>query len=263
MSLAKRLKRHLRPYLPSGRALRDVQDRALRRVRLRRTRDPWPLIHDDSLAYGSVLPLAIADVMLDQPDFTFVQIGAYDGVAHEDLGKVIERRNLRGVLVEPQPGAFARLEELYRDRPGVTLLNAAIDQTRGTRKLYVPPRGDTQVASFTPRHVMKYGFAQRELVVHDVECLTVEDAMGRAGLESIDLLQIDAEGYDHEILRGVDFTRIRPAIIRFEHRHVPPREMEACLRRLAAHGYRFLCEPNDVIALRRPDTGEAPCARAA
>lgn len=258
MSFLKRVKRHVRPFLPSGKGLQRLQDRLLRKARLRRTRDPLPLIMDSGLAYGSVLPLAISDVLLDKPDFTFLQIGAYDGVAHDDLGDVISRRRLRGVLVEPQPEVFKRLESLYGDSDHLTLVNAAIDRQPGTREFYIPPRDCTQTASFNAEHVMKYGFARHELIVHNVECLTIEGVLERAGVDSIDLLQIDAEGYDHEILKGVDFSRFRPALIRFEHRHVPPAEIDACLARLAGYGYRFFCEANDVIAIQteRPATAK-------
>ena len=57
---------------------------------------------------------------------TFLQIGAFDGVGDDDLRELIWRHRLRGVLVEPQPAAFARLKETYAEQPDVTLLQAAI-----------------------------------------------------------------------------------------------------------------------------------------
>jgi hypothetical protein len=69
-------------------------------------------------------------------------------------------------------------------------------------------------------------------------------------LESVDILQIDAEGYDGQILLSIDFGRIRPAIVRFEYRNMPPRDADACLAYLARFGYRFLLEPRDIIAVR-------------
>ena len=71
-----------------------------------------------------------------------------------------------------------------------------------------------------------------------------------AGLERVDLVQIDAEGFDWPIIRSIDFARLRPAIIRFEYRNMPARDADACLELLAAHGYRFLIEPRDIIAHR-------------
>jgi hypothetical protein len=83
----------------------------------------------------------------------------------------------------------------------------------------------------------------------------VASALQLAGLESVDLIQIDAEGYDWPIIWSIDFDRVRPAIVRFEYRNMPPNDADACLAHLAAHGYRFLLERRDIIALR---TAEAP-----
>ncbi|TWT78157.1 hypothetical protein Pla123a_09470 [Posidoniimonas polymericola] len=249
MSLLRLFKRQTGFLMPSGAGLRRGQDRLLHRLGLRRTRDPLPLITDPKLTYGSVLPLAISDALHDQPDFTFLQIGAYDGLAHDDLHGVIARHALRGVLVEPHPSAFSRLKSLHGDDRRLTLLNAAIDHRAGTRELYSPPRADTQLASFDPSHVMRAGFGRDELNTHQVDCLTIDDALRLGGLQEVDLLHINAGGHDHEILASLDLDRVRPSLIRFEHRFAPRGELNACLARLSRYGYRFHAEPHSVIAI--------------
>jgi hypothetical protein len=82
----------------------------------------------------------------------------------------------------------------------------------------------------------------------------VARALQVAGLESVDLIQIDAEGYDWPIIRSIDFDRVRPAIVRFEYRNMLPSDADACLAHLAAHGYRFLLEPR----YYRPSHGQGP-----
>src|SRR5579864_2855167 len=45
-------------------------------------------------------------------EFTFIQVGAFDGVSTDPLRKYIQTCGWRGVLVEPQPGPAAQLREL-------------------------------------------------------------------------------------------------------------------------------------------------------
>ena len=41
---------------------------------------------------------------------------------------------------------------------------------------------------------------------------------------SIDLLQIDTEGFDYEVLKMFDFNTYRPVIIQYEHFHLSMEE---------------------------------------
>ena len=66
----------------------------------------------------------VADELLRNPRMTFLQIGAFDGLGLDDLHDLVIRHRLRGVMVEPQPEAFVRLQNTYRHQPQVTLLQA-------------------------------------------------------------------------------------------------------------------------------------------
>jgi hypothetical protein len=81
-----------------------------------------------------------------------------------------------------------------------------------------------------------------------------ESARAALSTEHVDVIQIDAEGYDWPIIRSIDFARLRPRILRFEYRHMRPNDAAACLLYLAGHGYRFVVESRDIIA----HIGDAP-----
>ncbi len=173
---------------------------------------------------------------MTNPRMTFLQIGAFDGVGEDDLRELVTTHNLRGVMVEPQPAAFARLQQTYRNQRQVTLLQAAIAETEGTRELYCHQSHASMAASFDRQHLRKHGIPDRDIVARPVPCHTVESALRVAGLANVDLIQIDAEGYDWPIMRSIDFTRIRPRMIRFEYRHMPDADADACLAHLASQG---------------------------
>jgi FkbM family methyltransferase len=233
--------------LEARRRLRDV---ALSTIGLERSYKPTAIIKHPELKVRSVLQFLVASELATNREFRFLQIGAYDGVGDDDLREPIVRHQLRGVLVEPQPAAFARLERTYSQQPQVTLLNAAIAEKEGTRTLFCPRHGDASVASFDRRHLVRHGIRPDEIVGRAVRCHTVESALAVAGLSHVDLLQTDAEGYDYQILRSVDYRRLAPIFVRFEFRHMRGRQINEIIGLLAGHGYRFFTEEKDIIAYR-------------
>jgi FkbM family methyltransferase len=254
------LRHRLTPNWLHTDARRQLRNVLFRRLGIQRCYTPPVIIRRPELLVRSWLPYVVAHELLDNREFTFLQIGAYDGQADDDLRDLVVRYGLRGVLVEPQPAAFARLRETYRDQPQVTLLQAAIADREGMRDLYCR-RGDASMAaSFDAGHLRRHGIPSAEIIGLPVVCHTVESALRAAGLERVDLIQIDAEGYDWPIMRSIDFARIQPAILRFEYRHMRSNDADACLDFLARRGYQFLLETRDIIAHRVENIGLARLA---
>jgi FkbM family methyltransferase len=243
-------RRRMTPQWLRTDARRRRRNIILRRVGYQRCFTPPILIRDPSLFVRSNLRYVVANELIANPRMTFLQIGAFDGVGEDDLRELVTTHNLRGVLVEPQPAAFARLQQTYRNQRQVTLLQAAIAETEGTRDLYCHRSHASMAASFDRQHLRKHGISDHDIVAQPVSCHTVESALCVGGFANVDLIQIDAEGYDWPIIRSIDFTRIRPRMIRFEYRHMPDADADACLAHLASHGYRFILESNDIIAVR-------------
>jgi len=57
------------------------------------------------------------------------------------------------------------------------------------------------------------------------------------GVESLDVLQIDAEGMDFQLLSWFPFQRIKPALLHYETAHMPAEERRIVRNRLEAFGY--------------------------
>jgi len=100
--------------------------------------------------------------------------------------------------------------------------------------------------------------------VDRVPCWTLETLLAKAKApRGVDLLVIDAEGWDYEIIRSIDFAAVRPRIIRYEHQVLSERDRNACLALLAAQGYRFLLEDADTTAILGGRVEAAEAGRAA
>jgi FkbM family methyltransferase len=229
----------------SRRRLRDI---AFRHIGIQRCYTPPILTRQPSLVVRSCLQFVVGNELRRNPRLTFMQIGAFDGSEDDDLRDLIEAHKLRGVLIEPQPMAFARLQKTYRGQPQVMLLQAAIAEKEGTRELFCKQGEASMVASFDREHLRRHNIADHEIATQQVICHTVESALRAAGLTQVDLIQIDAEGYDWPIIRSIDFTRLRPRILRFEYRHMRDGDADVCLALLSEHGYRFIVESRDIIA---------------
>jgi FkbM family methyltransferase len=211
------------------------------------------------------LDMVLAYYRLSHPDVCYLQIGAFDGVAGDPIYPLIERHALRGILVEPQPWAFEQLKTHYA-RFGAsrfTFINAAIAAENGSTTLYRirPGPGDPewlpQLASFDRQVLLSHGHLipnlESRIEAEPVRCLTVASLLEEAGTDRVDLLQIDAEGYDAEILRLFDVPRRRPPIIRFEHKHLSRSTHHAAVAELVDLGYQVAIGDGDTLAYRAPD----------
>ncbi len=173
--------------------------------------------------------------------FFVIQIGACDGLMADPIHAWIKKYNWGGILVEPQKIEFEKLKATYRDEHDRFVFeNVAIADTDGMCALYrvkdsmLAADWERGIASLLPRS------DSERFVAEAVPCITFDTLLDRHHVSRIDLLQIDVEGYDFEILKQVDFRRIQPVMIRYEHINLGPSDKRACKTYLARNGYRIL-----------------------
>ena len=194
------------------------------------------------------------------PDFFFVQIGANDGVFVDPIRPFVTRNKVAGLVVEPLHDMYAQLVANYRPYPKVTPVNTAIHATLRSVEMYrVDPAKGGQLApwaqgigSIKRDHHVAAGVPTDAMLTETVSCVTLEELLHEHGVDRIDLLQIDSEGYDAEIIRMIDFQRRKPAIIHFEHGMpsgiMTPAEFKECAGLLIDNGYFIVTEYFDAVA---------------
>jgi FkbM family methyltransferase len=213
---------------------------------------------------GPRLVRAFADAY---PNAVFAEIGANDGEQHDFLRPFILTREWRGVIVEPVPFVFERLKRNYTNQPQLVLENVAVAESDGKRLFYHLaevddprreglPRWYDGIGSFSREEVLSHGShipdIEERLVATEVPCLTIETLCRRSGIDRLDLLLIDTEGYDWQIIRHLDFAARRPRLLIYEHYHLGPEERRDCRDHLRAVGYETMEEHFDTFCL---DTG--------
>jgi FkbM family methyltransferase len=250
----------------------ELGQRALASRGLRLERLPRPLLRHPERELRMHLDYAIAQRVGLSRDFFFVQIGAFDGRSADPLYGWVQAYRWRGLLVEPQSRYFAELVENYRGLDGLELRQVAVSDRRETRTLYTVadepgvPHWAGLLASFDRETLLSHREflpGLDELVrAEEVDCVPLNDLLAEAPTEHIDLLQIDVEGYDHELIRILDLERFSPSIVHFEHAHLTLAQHEASVERLIEHGYRVCLEEHDTLAYR-PVEGSSALPEAA
>jgi FkbM family methyltransferase len=198
------------------------------------------------------------------PRAFFVEIGANDGLQHDHLRRHIEARAWTGIMVEPVPYVFERLQGNYGGNDRVALENVAIADRDGELPFFHLAEAHGADRDRLPGWYDGIGSFSREVVldhapeIPDIEARLVEDRvpalrlsslLAKHGVDHVDLLALDTEGHDWEIIRTIDLAATRPRLVLYEHYHLPREARERCRRHLADAGYATLEEGFDTLAL--------------
>lgn len=245
----------------------DTANRLLRAAGLEVRRKPAVLVRS-SHDLPMTVEYAAAHLRAFNPgrEFTVLQVGAYDGIANDPIATAIGAFGWKAVLVEPQRGPFIALQNRYRDNPQVQAFNVAISDQNGSRPLFtLEPSADLpdwtqQTASFNrshfdkvQKHLAGVDISARVKAV-DVSTWTFDTLFERSRVGRVDILQIDAEGYDFELLKMFDVPRRIPTIVSYEHQHLSRADRAAAAELLVKCGYRLamVYGVGDTIAVAAP-----------
>lgn len=96
------------------------------------------------------------------------------------------------------------------------------------------------------------------IITEPIQCDTLANLFQKHHVTKVDLLQIDVEGYDYHVLKQVDFSRLRPLVIRMEWYNQPQDEKQMSRDLLKKWGYRTSQLEFDLIAWRAESTETQP-----
>jgi FkbM family methyltransferase len=154
----------------------------------------------------------------------FIEAGGNDGISQSNTLHFERYRGWRGLLIEPIP-ELAWHCRLFR--PGAVTVNAALGtiEQRGRRvamtycNLMSTVEGAMRSKEEERRHI-DAGAAVQKVTPYrlTVPCRALTDILARYEIGRIDLLSVDVEGYEENVLRGIDFGRFRPRYMLIEAR---------------------------------------------
>ena len=164
-------------------------------------------------------------------NFGLVVLGAHTGEYLKDLIK--NYINSKILLVEPVPYNFELLEKEYKAFENIIICKKAILNCRKKDNFYyvkkdsIPKLGKhwaSQIGSFDKNHILnhknkRFKIQEEDIQQIDIEFITFEDLMIKYSINLIDKLQIDVEGAEYEIMKSIDYKKIRINNIIFEAKH--------------------------------------------
>jgi hypothetical protein len=108
------------------------------------------------------------------------------------------------------------------------------------------------ITSLDRNHLVKHLPAEYDCIVQEtsVESVAVKELLSRNQIKQIDLLHIDAEGYDWIILQQFDFNLIRPRIVLFERKHLNKKYQDAARSLMQNTGYQVKPMETDFFCLK-------------
>jgi FkbM family methyltransferase len=215
------------------------------------------------------LDLLLANYRARRKMSTIVQVGACDGTTNDPIFHHVAQGSVRAILIEPNPLAFVRLQKSYAGLQNVTFIQAAVAGEDGEAYLYrVIETGESkseidlslQFSSLYREHLETHGKKPHEIERIVVPCRSLASLVTELGITTIDLLQIDAEGFDAEVVRMALKMRVRPSCINFEHRHLKRADRRTLFDLLNAYGYELDYDDWNMLALQKGSLAEKRAA---
>ena len=161
-----------------------------------------------------------------------------------NIGQTIDRFRVafaspRIISFEPSPNTFRRLRQSHGHHAGVQLEQLAMGDAEGPAVFYVTHDHSVNDSLLAPRFDDRSGEAV-------VQVRTVDGYCASTGIDAVDLLKIDAQGYDLKVVEGasrmLSMRQIRHYCVEvmFADMYVGQATLVDFLNQADRHGYRLL-----------------------
>jgi FkbM family methyltransferase len=189
-----------------------------------------------------------------------MQIGANDGLRFDIINKYIRKYKTKSILVEPIKEYFYQLKENYKDCENIFFENLAISVKDEISYLYKVKTEDLEkygehikaINSYDYKHLIKHGVKKKHIIKEEIKSISIKNLFEKYNFD-IDLLFVDAEGYDADIiidlLKNSNFKPIRI----FEYVHIQLSTIQIFKNILKEKNYKYIkinenlvCFPGDM-----------------
>jgi FkbM family methyltransferase len=213
---------------------------------------------------GSQVNIEIFFTLLSKKShsITFIQIGANDGIKNDPIFSFVNRYHWKGILVEPLPKLFDKLIENYKSEFNLIFENVGISDLDGEMEFYYLPSEYNvpdwlqQIGTFD-REAIEFNLSDFPELIYKIDIkkiptITLAKLIERNRISKLDLLIIDAEGFEYRILKQIDNLEIKPSYILFEWGCMKASIQDALFNFLRKQYYELYSSGGDVLAVYRP-----------
>ena len=184
-----------------------------------------------------------------------IQIGANDGKRFDILNSFIKKYSPRTILVEPIKTSFEDLKMNYKNQDNVFFENSAISVNNEIKFLFTVDHKKLRlydehikgINSFSKDHLLKHGVSKSHIKKEKVNSISFTELIKKYSIDKLDLLMIDAEGYDGDIVIDLlSNTYLRPVII-FEYLHIKNNIFEELINLIVSKNFIFFKLEENVV----------------
>lgn len=157
---------------------------------------------------------------LDFSNGFFVEAGANDGVSQSNTYYLARRKGWTGILIEPIP-QLAQIARRWRPEAKVEEVCLVAPNRSGQPIMMLDfdlqsvPLGDSWSASQVSESSLPLDVKKASRII-GVQAETLSGVLARNGNPQIDFLSLDVEGYELEVLRGLNLEEDSPSLILVE-----------------------------------------------
>jgi FkbM family methyltransferase len=185
---------------------RTIQNTIFKMLAIRQTQPFFEAMHKLSLKgmnYGSAnKPKDSGELSVfeyiegkEKCDLVIFDVGSNNGQYLEHLLSFFRHRTMAYYCFEPDPVAYGHLARLAEGKQGVSIFNIAFGAQHGVMTLYQNNSGSvgSSLVSLNDK-------PNQQMV--DVQVSTLDSFCKEHGINKIDFLKVDTEGFEAEVLKG-------------------------------------------------------------
>jgi FkbM family methyltransferase len=159
---------------------------------------------------------------LPQSPGTFIEVGANNGYSQSNTYYLERFKHWKGILIEPIPELY---KECVKERKRSQVFNCALvadNYKEDFIEIYNASLMSIIKSSLSKeleqQHLQKAAGFERDikLDIIKVPARTLTSVIEESNIKDIDFFSLDVEGYEIEVLKGLDFDKFAPTFILVE-----------------------------------------------